>query len=109
MKEAIEPGHALEMRVEVVRRGQAPGGDHHDMWIDPKDPSHIVVGNDGGKQYVSNTNNNPASNPGLAGRIASFTVTFPEGQTIAEMAKIVEAHGGRITASASFRGLNNAY
>ena len=22
--------------------------DHHGMWIDPKDPSHIVVGNDGG-------------------------------------------------------------
>ncbi|HLA90153.1 MAG TPA: hypothetical protein VJL28_06970 [Gemmatimonadaceae bacterium] len=22
--------------------------DHHAMWIDPKDPSHIVVGNDGG-------------------------------------------------------------
>lgn len=25
-----------------------PHGDHHDLWIDPDDPSHVLVGDDGG-------------------------------------------------------------
>jgi photosystem II stability/assembly factor-like uncharacterized protein len=29
-----------------------PHGDHHDLWIDPDDPSHVLVGDDGGA-YVT--------------------------------------------------------
>lgn len=29
-----------------------PHGDHHDLWIDPDDPAHLVVGDDGGA-YVA--------------------------------------------------------
>jgi len=25
-----------------------PHGDHHDLWIDPDDPAHVLVGDDGG-------------------------------------------------------------
>jgi photosystem II stability/assembly factor-like uncharacterized protein len=28
--------------------GQGTHGDHHDLWIDPDDSSHVVIGNDGG-------------------------------------------------------------
>ncbi|MGH7555753.1 MAG: WD40/YVTN/BNR-like repeat-containing protein, partial [Longimicrobiales bacterium] len=30
-------------------------GDHHDMWIDPDDPAHIIDGNDGGGAVSTNT------------------------------------------------------
>ena len=30
-------------------------GDHHDFWIDPDDPTHLVVGNDGGGAVSTNT------------------------------------------------------
>jgi len=30
-------------------------GDHHDFWINPEDPSHLVVGNDGGGAVSTNT------------------------------------------------------
>ena len=28
--------------------GQGTHGDHHDLWIDPDNPQHLVIGNDGG-------------------------------------------------------------
>jgi photosystem II stability/assembly factor-like uncharacterized protein len=34
--------------------GQAPGGDHHDMWIDPTDADRMVVGHDGGVSISTN-------------------------------------------------------
>jgi photosystem II stability/assembly factor-like uncharacterized protein len=30
-------------------------GDYHDLWIDPEDPAHLVVGNDGGGAVSTNT------------------------------------------------------
>jgi photosystem II stability/assembly factor-like uncharacterized protein len=33
---------------------QAPHGDHHDMWIDPNDPTHLVNANDGGGNVSTN-------------------------------------------------------
>ncbi len=32
--------------LDVVPRPQAPGGDHHDMWIDPTDPDRMIVAHD---------------------------------------------------------------
>jgi photosystem II stability/assembly factor-like uncharacterized protein len=32
----------------------APHGDHHDMWIDPRDPQRMVNGNDGGATVTFN-------------------------------------------------------
>src|SRR3989441_404837 len=31
-----------------------PHGDHHDLWVDPKDPSRIINGNDGGAVITLN-------------------------------------------------------
>lgn len=28
--------------------GNGTHGDHHDLWVDPDDPQHLVIGNDGG-------------------------------------------------------------
>ena len=35
-------------------RIRTPHGDHHDLWIDPKDPTRMVVGDDGGAQVSYN-------------------------------------------------------
>ncbi len=35
-----------------------PHGDHHDLWIDPKDPSRMVIGDDGGAQVSFDAGNN---------------------------------------------------
>lgn len=34
--------------LDVVPRPQAPGGDHHDMWIDPASPERMIVAHDQG-------------------------------------------------------------
>jgi photosystem II stability/assembly factor-like uncharacterized protein len=34
--------------------GASPGGDNHDMWIDPTNPRRMVVGNDGGVSISQN-------------------------------------------------------
>ncbi len=34
--------------VNPVPFGSSPGGDNHDMWIDPVDPNRMIVANDGG-------------------------------------------------------------
>lgn len=34
--------------LDVVPRRQAPGGDHHDMWIDPASPDRMIVAHDQG-------------------------------------------------------------
>ncbi len=33
---------------KTVRRGQAPHGDHHDVWINPKNSQYMIQSNDGG-------------------------------------------------------------
>jgi len=32
----------------VLSRGEAPGGDHHDIWIDPSNANRMIVGHDQG-------------------------------------------------------------
>ena len=34
--------------------GNGTHGDHHDLWIDPDDPQHVVLGNDGGGAVTFN-------------------------------------------------------
>jgi photosystem II stability/assembly factor-like uncharacterized protein len=34
--------------------GGGTHGDHHDLWIDPDDPTHVVLGNDGGGTITYN-------------------------------------------------------
>ena len=34
--------------------GQGTHGDHHDLWVDPDDPEHVVDGNDGGGAITYN-------------------------------------------------------
>ncbi|HET9276380.1 MAG TPA: glycosyl hydrolase, partial [Gemmatimonadales bacterium] len=35
--------------------GQGTHGDHHDFWIDPEDPAHLIDGNDGGGAITTTT------------------------------------------------------
>jgi photosystem II stability/assembly factor-like uncharacterized protein len=47
---SIDGGRTLE----TVPRRQAPGGDHHDMWIDPTDPDRMIVVHDQGLSISEN-------------------------------------------------------
>jgi hypothetical protein len=38
--------------------GNGTHGDFHDLWIDPDDPAHLVVANDGGGAVTTNTGRN---------------------------------------------------
>ncbi len=38
----------------VAQIGQNTHGDHHDLWIDPDDSEHVVLGNDGGGTVTYN-------------------------------------------------------
>ncbi|MCC7003805.1 MAG: glycosyl hydrolase, partial [Gemmatimonadaceae bacterium] len=38
--------------------GNGTHGDFHDLWIDPQDPAHLVVANDGGGSVTTNTGRN---------------------------------------------------
>ncbi len=40
--------------IETVPRGQAPGGDHHDIWIDPTNASRMIVAHDQGLSITQN-------------------------------------------------------
>ncbi|MGQ0647940.1 MAG: VPS10 domain-containing protein [Gemmatimonadaceae bacterium] len=39
----------------LTNNGGGTHGDFHDLWIDPDDPTHLVVGNDGGGAVSTNT------------------------------------------------------
>jgi photosystem II stability/assembly factor-like uncharacterized protein len=38
----------------LAQIGQGTHGDHHDLWIDPDDPEHLVLANDGGGAITYN-------------------------------------------------------
>lgn len=40
--------------ITVITRGEAPGGDHHDMWIDPTDADRMIVAHDQGLSISRN-------------------------------------------------------
>lgn len=37
---------------QTFRSSYAPHGDHHDLWINPKDPNRMIIGDDGGAQVT---------------------------------------------------------
>ncbi|HYK89335.1 MAG TPA: sialidase, partial [Acidobacteriota bacterium] len=47
---SIDGGQTLT----VVPRSEAPGGDHHDIWIDPSNADRIIVGHDQGLSITVN-------------------------------------------------------
>ncbi len=40
--------------IAVIPRSQAPGGDHHDIWIDPTNPRRMIVAHDQGLSITQN-------------------------------------------------------
>jgi photosystem II stability/assembly factor-like uncharacterized protein len=40
--------------LRVLQRQQAPGGDHHDIWIDPSNPQRMIVAHDQGLSITQN-------------------------------------------------------
>ncbi len=49
---STDGGHTLE----AVPRMRAPGGDHHDMWIDPTNANRMIVAHDQGLLYLGTEN-----------------------------------------------------
>jgi photosystem II stability/assembly factor-like uncharacterized protein len=47
---SIDGGHTLE----TLPRSEAPGGDHHDIWIDPTNANRMIVGHDQGLSITIN-------------------------------------------------------
>ena len=45
----------------VTAIGQGTHGDHHDLWIDPDDPEHVIDGNDGGGAITYNVSSRQRS------------------------------------------------
>jgi uncharacterized repeat protein (TIGR03803 family) len=56
--------------------------------------TNFLVGNNSGVIYISNTNNNTASTPGIPGRVATYTVTFPAPRTYDLYAHILVGPAG---------------
>jgi|GEM_PF-1701266 len=56
--------------------------------------SSLVIRSADGVTYITNTNNNTAYNPGVAARVATYTVTFPEPGTYDLYARIRIGPGG---------------
>ena len=48
---SVRHWHSTDGGVDVVSLGS--GWDHHDLWIDPLDPSRLIVGHDGGVSISS--------------------------------------------------------
>jgi photosystem II stability/assembly factor-like uncharacterized protein len=52
--------------------GGGTHGDHHDMWIDPEDPEHVVLANDGGGAVTFNVSSRQRSWSGQGFPTAQF-------------------------------------
>jgi uncharacterized repeat protein (TIGR03803 family) len=50
--------------------------------------TNFLVTSSGGVTYISNTNNNGTTNPGIPGRVASYTVNFPAAGTYDLFARV---------------------
>jgi O-glycosyl hydrolase len=55
--------------------------------------ANFLVGVSGGATYISNTNNNPAANPGIPERVATYSVTFPQAGTYDLYARVLIGSG----------------
>jgi photosystem II stability/assembly factor-like uncharacterized protein len=55
----------------LVNVGGGTHGDHHDLWVDPDDPKHVVIGNDGGGA-VSTQVDRPAQQGGAGWTAQDF-------------------------------------
>ena len=51
---ALRHSTSLDGGKTHVRTAEQPGGDHHDMWIDPTDPDRMIVGHDQGISISTN-------------------------------------------------------